>query len=147
MSECGSVVNHLNEFNMVNSQLSYVGVKIDDEVRSLLILFSLLEGWNGLVMAMNNFVPGSNTLNINDDIGVILSEQMRWKNTGETLVNDLTVERRIRQRDRRNIPWNHGISKKGIFKYRGNLECSYCGNKGRLKKDYWSRKGKEGDGK
>jgi hypothetical protein len=58
MSKCGFVVNQLSEFNMVNSQLSYVGVKIDDEVRSLFILFLFLEGWNGLVMAMNNFVPG-----------------------------------------------------------------------------------------
>jgi hypothetical protein len=127
--ECGSVVNHLNEFNMISSQLSYVGVKIDDEVRSLLILFSLLEGWNILVMSMNNFVSGSNTLNINDDIGVILSEQMRWKNIGKTLVNDLTTERRIRQRDRRKIPWNHGISKKGYSNIEGILSAHIVGIK------------------
>jgi hypothetical protein len=48
MSEGGSVVDHLNEFNMVTNQLSYVGVNFDDEVRALLILCSLPERWNGL---------------------------------------------------------------------------------------------------
>jgi hypothetical protein len=115
MSKHGSVVNHLNEFNKVNSQLSYVGVKIDYEVRYLLILFSLLEGWNFLVMDKNNFVSGSNTFKFNDVISVILSEEMRWKSACETLVNNLTVEGRLRQRERGKIPWNPKISKKVIF--------------------------------
>jgi hypothetical protein len=43
MSEGGSVADHLNEFNMVTNQLSYIKVDFDDEVRALLILCSLLE--------------------------------------------------------------------------------------------------------
>ena len=41
MSEGRSVVDHLNEFNTLTSQLSYIKVNIDDEVRALLILCSL----------------------------------------------------------------------------------------------------------
>ena len=41
MSEGGSIANHLNEFNMVTNQLSSVKMDFDDEVRALLILFSL----------------------------------------------------------------------------------------------------------
>ena len=41
MSENGSVVDHLNDLNTVTSQLSFVGVKFDDEVRALLMLGSL----------------------------------------------------------------------------------------------------------
>ena len=41
MSEAGSITNHLNDFNTVTNQLSYVGVNFDDEVRALLILCSL----------------------------------------------------------------------------------------------------------
>ena len=37
-AEGGSVVDHLNEFNTVTNQLSYVKVDFDDEVRDLLIL-------------------------------------------------------------------------------------------------------------
>ena len=62
MSEGGSVANHLNEFNTLTSQLSSVKVNFDDEVRALLILCSLQERWNSLVMAVSNSVPSSNTL-------------------------------------------------------------------------------------
>jgi hypothetical protein len=76
MSEGGSVADHLNEFNTVTNQLSYVKVEFDDEVRDLLILYSLSESWNGLVMAVSNSISGSNTLKFDDVVGVILSEEM-----------------------------------------------------------------------
>jgi hypothetical protein len=76
MSEGGSVADHLNEFNMVTNQLSFVKVEFDDEVRALLILCSLPESWNGLVMAVSNSVSSSNTLKFDDVVGVILSEEM-----------------------------------------------------------------------
>ena len=76
MSESGFVADHLNEFNMVTNQLSFVKVDFDDEARALLILFSLPERWNGLVMAISNSVSGSNTLKFDDVVGVILSEEM-----------------------------------------------------------------------
>ena len=43
MLERGSVADHLNEFNTLISQLSFVKVNFDDEFRDLLILFSLSE--------------------------------------------------------------------------------------------------------
>ena len=41
MLEGGFVVHHLFEFNTVTSQLSFVGVNFDDEVKDLLFLCSL----------------------------------------------------------------------------------------------------------
>jgi hypothetical protein len=52
-------------------------VDFDDEVRALLILSSLPERWNGLVMAVSKSVSGSNTLKFDDVVGVILSEEKR----------------------------------------------------------------------
>ena len=57
MSKSGSVADHLNEFNTLTSQLRSVKVNFDDEVRALLILCSLPERWNSLVMAVSNYVP------------------------------------------------------------------------------------------
>ena len=95
MSEGGYVVGHLNEYNMVTNQLSFLGVNFDDEVRALLILCSFLEIWNDLVMVVSNSISGSNTLKFDDVIGVILSEEMRIKSTGEILGNALTMERKF----------------------------------------------------
>jgi hypothetical protein len=50
-------------------------VEFDDEVRALLILCSLPKIWNGLVMAISNYIFGSNTLKFDDFVGVILSEE------------------------------------------------------------------------
>ena len=51
-------------------------MSFDDEVRDLLILCSLLERCDRLVMEVSNFVSGSSTLKFDDVIGVILSEEM-----------------------------------------------------------------------
>jgi hypothetical protein len=109
MSEGGSVADHLNEFNTVTNQLSSIKVDFDDEVRALLILCSLPERWNSLVMVVSNYVSGSNTLKFDDVVGVILSEEMRRKNTGETSGNALNMENRGRQKDRGKGSGNHGI--------------------------------------
>ena len=92
MSKGRSVVDHLNEFNTLTSQLSSVKVNFDEEVRALLILCSLPESWNRLVMVVSNFVPSSNTLKFDDVVGVILSEEMQRKSTSDTSSNALTME-------------------------------------------------------
>jgi hypothetical protein len=43
MSEGGSIADHLNEFNTVTNQLSFVKVDFDDEVRDIIIMYSLPE--------------------------------------------------------------------------------------------------------
>ena len=76
---------------MMTSELSSVKVNFDDEVRDILILFSFPESWNSLVMDIHNYVPSSNTLQFDDVVGVILSEEMRRKGTGETSGNALKI--------------------------------------------------------
>ena len=79
MSEGASVVDHLNEFNTVTNHLCSIGVKFDDEVRDILILCSLLEIWNGLVMVVSNSISGSKTFKFDDVVGVILSIECEEK--------------------------------------------------------------------
>ena len=49
-------------------------------------------------MVVSNSVSSSNTLKFDDVVGVILSEEMRWKSIGETSGNALTMENRGGQR-------------------------------------------------
>jgi hypothetical protein len=121
---------------MFTNQLSFVKVDFDDEVRALLILCSLAESWNDLVMVVSNSVSGSNTLKFYDVVGVILSEEMQWKRTGETSGNVLNMENRGRQKDRGKGSRNHRDSRKGRSKSKlGKIECWNCGKKGHMKKD------------
>ena len=108
-------------------------MNFDDEVRALLIVCSLPESWNRLVMVVSNAVPSSKILKF----GVILHEEMRRKSIGETSSNALTMESRGIQKERGKSPGNHEKCGKGRSKYIfGKIECWNCGKKGHLKKDY-----------
>jgi hypothetical protein len=76
--------------------------------------------------------------------GVILSEEMRWKSTGETLGNVLNMENKGRQKDRGKGSGNRENSRKGRSKSRlGNIECWNCGKKGDLNKTAELQRNKE----
>ena len=102
MIEGGSVTNHLNEFIIVTSWLSSMGINFDEEIRAFLILCSLPKSWNGLAMVVSNFVPGSSTLKYDDVIDVILSEKTRRKSLGgSTLGSALNAQSRGRTNERK----------------------------------------------
>ena len=123
MSKGGSIADHLNDFNTVTSKLSSIGIKFEDEVRALLFLCSLPESWNGLVMALSNFVSGSSTLKFDDVVGAILSEEMRRKSSGETSGNALSAESRGRKMERGKSSRYRSKSRKGRSKSRSGIMC------------------------
>ena len=74
-------------------------------------------------MSVSNFVSGSNTLKFDDFVGVILSEEMRRKSTGETSGNALNMENRGREKDRGKGSGNQRNHRKGRSKSRlGKIE-------------------------
>ena len=113
MVEGGFVGDHLNECNTTTSQLSFVNVNFDEEIRALLILCSLPKSWNSLVIAMSNSIFGSNTLKFDDVINVILSEETCRKILGgSTSGSALNAKSRGRTTKRENNSGNQGKSKK-----------------------------------
>ena len=78
------MVENLNAFNTVVSQLVYVDIKISDEYKCISLLCSLPDSWDSLVVAI-----GSNTTALNCDEVVSSCFQRRqdkrtWKDRAHT---------------------------------------------------------------
>ncbi|KAK8690513.1 hypothetical protein V6N13_074045 [Hibiscus sabdariffa] len=52
-----SMIEHLNNFKGLVNQLSKIEMKIDDELQALLLLSSLPESWDTLVVTLSNSAP------------------------------------------------------------------------------------------
>ena len=72
----------------------------EDEIQALLLLSSLLDSWDNLVVVVSSFVSDTNTLKFDDIFGVLPSKEMQRKSTGETSSTALRVETRGRQKER-----------------------------------------------
>jgi hypothetical protein len=53
MKDGDYIPNHLNDFNLILSQLEYVDVQLEDEDKLILLIFSLPKSWENLIVAMN----------------------------------------------------------------------------------------------
>jgi len=54
MGDIKSIVGHLNEQNTLMSQLESVEINFEDKINTLVLLSSLPEAWDGLVMTVSN---------------------------------------------------------------------------------------------
>ena len=70
-----SVAQHLNELNIVTTQLSSVGIEFDEEVRALILLSSLPESRNAIVMVVSSSTR-NNKLKFDDVLDFLLSEEI-----------------------------------------------------------------------
>ena len=102
MAENASVVQHLNEFNTITNQLSSVEIDFNDEIRALIILASLPNSWEAMRMIVSNST-GNEKFKYNDIQDLILAEEIRRRDVGETSGSDsaLNLETRGRGNDRK----------------------------------------------
>ena len=95
MAEGASVVDHINEFNVITTQLSSIEIDFDDEIKALIPLSSLPESWGATVTAMSSSF-GSSKLKLNEIRDLILSEDVHRKESGEASCSVLNIEGRGR---------------------------------------------------
>ncbi|KAK2985417.1 hypothetical protein RJ640_003159 [Escallonia rubra] len=152
MSENGSVVDHLNDFNGVTNQLESVGINFDDEIRALLFLCSLPDSWNNLVTTVSNSTI-SGTLTLNDVVSSVMNDEMRRKTIGDGISSStaLSVESRGRQNNKQNnrgrSPTRGRSKSKGKSKSKGRtIVCWNCNKEGHKKNDCTEPKKKKGAG-
>ncbi|KAK4485212.1 hypothetical protein RD792_007839 [Penstemon davidsonii] len=142
MIEGASVAQHLNELSTITTQLSSVEIEFDDEVQALLLLSSLPESWNATVTAVSSS-SGSNKLKFNDVRDLVLNEEIRRRESGETSTpSALSTKSRDRSINNNRGRSNHrGRSKNGKSRSRNpsnfrnskTVECWNCGKVGHYK--------------
>jgi len=132
MIKGASVAQHINELNIVTTQLSSVGIEFDDEVRALILLSSLPDSWSATVTAVSSS-SGSKKMKFDDVRNLVLSEEIRRRKLGESSSSSvLHTELRGRNSTRGN---GRGKSKARRSKSRNhrsshnskNIECWNCG--------------------
>ncbi|CAA0840639.1 Unknown protein, partial [Striga hermonthica] len=113
----------------------------DDEVRALILLSSLPESWNATVTAVSSS-SGSNKLRFDDVQNLVLSEEIRRRESGEPSTSSVlhtesrgrisTKEsRHIKSKGRRSRSRNHRSSQNSK-----SIECWNCGKTGHYKNQY-----------
>ncbi|RVX16095.1 Retrovirus-related Pol polyprotein from transposon TNT 1-94 [Vitis vinifera] len=150
MTENASVAQHLNEFNTITNQLSSVEIDFDDEIRALIVLASLLNSWETMRMAISNST-GKEKLKYNDIRDLILAEEIRRRDAGETsrFGSALNLETRDKGNDRNSNRGrsNSRNSNRNISKSRSGqqVQCWNCGKTGHFKRQCKSPKKKNED--
>ncbi|XP_021769901.1 probable L-type lectin-domain containing receptor kinase S.5 [Chenopodium quinoa] len=82
MTDGGLVAQHFNELNSITTQLSSIKIDFEDEVQALILLSSLPDSWNATVTTVSSS-SGSNKLKFNDVRDLVLSEEIRRRESGE----------------------------------------------------------------
>ena len=91
------------------SQSSSVDIKISDEDKCISLLCSLLNSWDSLVIAIGS---NTTTLNFDDIVSALLSEEMRWRNMEGQNGDALSIRGRSQNKNKNKVSG-------GRSKYRG----------------------------
>ena len=108
MSETGSVSDHINEFNMIMSQVNFVDIDFEDEIKAFILRSSLSESWDTVVAAISSS-HGSNKLKFDEIRDVVLRESIHKREVGDSSGSALSVDRRGRSKTKGQN--QHGRSK------------------------------------
>ena len=100
MKEGASVAEHLSEFNITTSQLASVKINLDDEIRAILLMCSMPDSWDNLMVAISTSAPAG-TLKFDDVSSSLMNEELRWKSMIENHGGEaLSIADRGRKMDR-----------------------------------------------
>ena len=82
MQENSAITNHLNEFNLLFSQLTSKGLNLDDEMKTIFLLCSLPSSWDTFCTAISNSAPGGKLV-FSEVSAAMLTEEIRRQSTVE----------------------------------------------------------------
>eukprot|EP00253_Pinus_taeda_P012502 PITA_12502 len=89
MKDGDSVIDHLNTFNIVVSQLPSVDIKISNEDKCTSLLCFLPDSWDSLVIAIGS---NATALMFHEIVSSLLTEEMRRKNMESHNGDSLSIQ-------------------------------------------------------
>ncbi|KAF7149825.1 hypothetical protein RHSIM_Rhsim02G0089300 [Rhododendron simsii] len=148
-----SVAVHSSEFQNLVNQLASVGMKLDDELDALLLLSSLPDDWETLVVSLSNSAPdGKLTTTLVKD--ALFNEEARRKEMGTDYDDGsralATDGNRGRSPGRGNKNRRGGGSRsrpRGGTLILGSFTCYHCQEEGHIKRNCHKYKAEKGKGK
>lgn len=145
MAESTSVTDHVNTLNTLFSQLTTLGHKIEEIERAEILLQSLPDTYDQLIINLTNNIL-SDYLVFDDIAAAVLEEENRRKNREDRQASSQQAEALMVTRGRSTERGSSGSQNRGRSKSRSrkNIKCYNCGKKGHFKKDCWNKK-KSGD--
>ena len=146
MVESTSVIDHINTLKILCSQLTTLGYNIEKNKHAELLLQSLLDSYNQLIINLVNNNPADNI--VFDDVATfLLNEKSMRKNKEDRQASSQQAEALsvIRGRSTKRGPsgsHNPGRSKSRSKK---NIKCYSCGKKRHVKKECWNNQKRRED--
>ncbi|VFQ90233.1 unnamed protein product [Cuscuta campestris] len=121
-----SVVEHLNDFQGLINQLSSMKLVLDDEFQALLLLSSLPESWETLVVSLSNSAPeGKLTMDVVKSS--LLNEEARRRDLSSSSYSDQAHVAEIEGRGRHR---HREFESRGRSKSKSEVKCFYCDKPG-----------------
>ena len=97
MKNGASVQEHLGVFNFIVSKLAPLDVIIDDEEKTSILLCSILESWDNLIINLSHV----EILKMESVVASLFTEEMRWKSSqGSSSKKAMVVRDRPFERER-----------------------------------------------
>ncbi|KAH9650921.1 hypothetical protein KPL70_026553 [Citrus sinensis] len=147
MAESTMVTDHINILKTLFSQLTTLSHNIEENERAELLLQSLSDSYDQLIINLMNNNP-VDSLVFDDVAAFVLNEESRRKNKENRQVSLQQAEALSVTRGRSTERGPNGSQNHGRLKSRSkkNVKCYNYGKKGHVKKECWSNQ-KRRDGK
>ena len=129
MDDNDIVIEHLNVYKTIVSEITSISITMVEEDKSITILCYFSDSWDNLIFAIGS--ANQSTLKFDEKVSSLLLEEMRWKTMDNHSMDALSVRGLPQERNK-----NKGSGGRSKFKGRsksprkGIRKCWKCGKAG-----------------
>ena len=131
LKEGRSVAKHLSEFQDLVNQLTIMNLVVDDELQAILLLGSLPDSWETLVVSLSNST-WNGVLQLAMVKDSLFNEETRRKDMGKDNAQALVTENRGKSKGRNSKGRGKSRSQSQI---KGKVKCFYYDKEGHIKRN------------